>query len=232
MATATVDDGDENFPQFLVFDDTELVYEHEEELHTDSSSKQPDYIAIPRWTLYAQGGLLLGVGLICFTLGILMGSALLSTPVAQREPESCIVKGRITMRAGAQQLPDIGAVVMIVPESTANIDERVPVSGLRPDDPAPAENQRGLSILRSIGGGFAKCDDEGNFSIELADRGKYYVLVISGDVAAGAAAVPRSEDILKLGGYFEAPVDLLGSNRYRWTLETVRGNRTYNTSFP
>ncbi|ADB17701.1 hypothetical protein Psta_3036 [Pirellula staleyi DSM 6068] len=229
----TTADAEEGFPQYLVFDDHELVYEHDEEHHDEQSAAgQPEYIAIPRWTLYAQGGLLLGVGLICFLLGILMGSSLLSTPAAPRAAEACLITGKITVKISGQTLPDAGAVVMIVPESTANIDERIPVSGLRPDDPLPARDQRGLSILRSIGGGFARCDENGSYAIELPDRGKYYVLVISSDIASGAASIPKTEDILKIRSYFDLPVDLLGKNRYRWTLETVRGNRSYSTSFP
>jgi hypothetical protein len=42
---------------------------------------------------------------------------------------------------------------------------------------------------------------------------------------------PATEDILKMGRYFENAADLLGRNRYQWTAETLRSDQQLNVVF-
>ncbi|WP_254512946.1 hypothetical protein [Anatilimnocola floriformis] len=188
----------------------------------------PDLITLPRRVLYVQAGLLAAVAIVCFTLGALMGSAFLrGTDVAQAGP--CKISGVVNVAEGKTTQPEEGAAVFILPEDSRNIDEQVPVDGLRPSDAAPAENHRGLLILQQMGGGYARTDKDGNYSITVPRPGKYYVLVISrSKTLKGTDLSGKKEQIAR---YFESVNKLLEKQLYHFTGETLVDGRKVDVSF-
>jgi hypothetical protein len=217
------------FKQFVVYDDTELVYDTEEPVEQVDANVDYDSIAVPRYVLYVQGALLGIVGLVCFTLGLLAGGSLF-TRAEPSAPHPVTLSGSVSYARGARDLPDMGAVVIAVPQ-TEQLDERAPVAGLRPDEPPPPPGHRGVEILRTIGGAYARTDEQGRFRLELPSTGKYFVLVLSANARRPANQAPATEDLLKMGRYFDNAADLLGRNRYQWTAETLRSDRQLNVVF-
>jgi hypothetical protein len=220
------------FPSFAMDDSPELVYDTSDDAPlADRRDEPPDLIAVPRWILYLQGGLLAVVALMSFLIGAIAGSAVAPSAAGPREPQACLLEGTINYAAGNRNLADEGAVIAIIPQNQQKPDERAPAVGLRPEDTTPGENDRGVAILRELGGGYARTDTRGRFQVRLPDRGKYLVLIISRARQLESLDEISTEDLLKLGPYFDNAADLLGRQRYQLTQEVVRGDRRLNVVF-
>jgi hypothetical protein len=194
------------------------------------ANAHPDLIAVPRLVLYLQGGLLAVVAVVSFALGLIAGGAL-SGGAAPVGPRTVTVEGTIHYASGTRHVPDPGAVVAVIPESGVRPQRKAPVSGLRPDDTTPDENHHGIAILRELGGGYTRTDDRGRFQVQLPDRGKYLVLVVSGARELGDLDDISTADLVKLGPFFDNAAGLLGRHQYRLTSEIVRSDRQLNVVF-
>jgi hypothetical protein len=195
--------------------------------------QQTDYnlVSFPRYVLYAQAGLLAGVAIICFTLGALMGGLFLrGQPEGPVAAKPCTISGFVQVTEGVVRKGDAGAVVIVLPQEVQKIDERAPVSGLRPRDAAPEETHRGLAILKQIGGGFAKADKEGKYQVRVPRQGKYFVLVISRSKVAAAGEV-EGVDLQRIARFFENANDLLAGQKYQFSEERFAGDRKFDVSF-
>jgi hypothetical protein len=214
----------------------ELVYDTPDEYHGEAgsaspASSPPDLIAVPRTVLYLQGGLLAVVALVSFVIGLIAGGAFSGGAAAPTGPRACTLEGTIHYASGNRHLPDPGAVVAVIPDRGVRPDEKAPIDGLRPEDRAPDTAHRGLAILRELGGSYSRADDRGRFQVELPDRGKYLVLVISNSRSVESLDDIQTADLLKLGPFFDNAAELLGRRRYQLTMETVRGDRQLNVVF-
>lgn len=193
--------------------------------------QQTDYnlVSIPRYVLYAQAGLLAGVAIICFTLGALMGGAFFRAP-PEMALRPCTITGYVQVTEGVVKKGDAGAVVIVMPQDVQKVDERAPVSGLRPRDAAPDETHRGLAILKQIGGGYAKADKEGKYQVRVPRQGKYFVLVISRS-KEGAATDVDALDLRRIARFFESATELIGTQKYQFSEERFAADRKFDVSF-
>jgi hypothetical protein len=231
VATAVEGESENNpYSQFVVYDETELVYDD------DPSLRQPggvpsarDRVAVPRYVLYTQGLLLGAVALICFILGVLTGGTFFSAP-ATAENGPCTITGTVRYAAGNQRLPDDGAVIIVLPE-TKDAGQRVPVSGMRPDEPLPESPLAGVQQIRDMGGAYTRAGPQGDFSLNLAGGGKYYVLVLSNHARRTGNEEVKVMDVRTLGRFFVRAIDLLADSKYRLTSEAIRGDRTVTAQF-
>jgi hypothetical protein len=216
----------------LDFESQELVYDAADETAPQASATaQTDLIAVPRMVLYLQGGLLAVVAIVSFVIGLIAGGALSGGGTVTEGSRACTLEGTIHYASGNRRLPDPGAVVAVIPDRGVRPDEKAPIDGLRPDDRAPEETHRGVAILRELGGSYSRADDRGRFKVQLPERGKYLVLVISNSRSVNSLDDIQTADLLKLGPFFENAAELLGRRRYQLTMETVRGNRQLNVVF-
>lgn len=209
----------------------ELVYDTSDAPSVELAPQPPDLIAVPRWIIYLQGGLLAVVALASFSIGVIAGSTFSSGERGPREPVACTLEGTINYASGNRNLADAGAVVAVIPRGRQRPDEKAPAIGLRPEDTEPDENDRGIAILREIGGAYARTDDRGRFQVRLPDRGKYLVLVISGSRRLKSLDEISTKDLVELAPFFDNAADLLGRQRYQLTPEVVRGDRRLDVVF-
>jgi hypothetical protein len=216
-------------PDTSEFDGIELVYDSTEPSAAATRPVSADLVAIPRYVIYLQGGLLGVVALIAFAIGLLTGGALLTQPAAPAAPQPCVVTGSVMYAAGTRQRPDDGAVIVILPQAAEKPDEKAPVQGLRPGDPSPGENNRGIAILRAAGGDYARADANGRFQLKLPDRGRYLVVAISNQQSRTRDDI--AADILKIGAYFDNAADLLGNHQFQIKPEQFRGDRELSLVF-
>jgi DNA-directed RNA polymerase subunit RPC12/RpoP len=223
------DDASNLYSQFAFDDDSELVYESDEPVEDVGANVDYDRVAVPRYVLYAQGALLGIIGLICFAFGVMVGGSVF-TRHEPAGPHPVRVSGSVSYARGTRNSADASAVIVVLPQ-TEQLDERAPTAGLRPDAAPPKPDDRGLEIIRTIGGAYARADEQGRFDVELPDRGKYFILVLSANAKRKASATPATEDILKMSRYFEDAADFLGRNRYQWTGETLLSDRRLNVVF-
>jgi hypothetical protein len=216
------------------FETSELVFDTSSTTVGAPSTEvvqQTDYslVTFPRYVLYAQAGLLAGVAVICFTLGLLMGGAFFrgaSGPVAAKP---CTLSGFVQINQGIVKKGDEGAVVFVLPQDVRNIDERVPVAGLRPRDSEPAGNHRGLAILQQMGAGHARADKDGKFKVTVPRQGKYFVLVISRGKSGDGADVGSAKQ--RIARFFENANELIGNQKYQFSAETLSADQKYDVSF-
>jgi hypothetical protein len=204
----------------------ELVYDTTESATTSgpSGSENTELIAIPRYVLYLQGGLIGVVALVAFAIGMLAGGAMLTQPATPAAAQACVISGSVTFASGPRQLPDEGAVIALLPQSETRPDEKAPVAGLGPEDPTPGDMHRGIAILKSVGGGYARADVNGRFQLQVPDRGQYLLLVVSNRSQLRSIEQIQTTDIIKLRPYFDNAADLLGNHSYQLTQRSIRGD--------
>lgn len=223
-------------PQIIPYEDRpELVYEVDEYPETaspDLAQLDFDRVSVPRWTLYLQGGLLAGVALVSFILGIATGGSLGgSSSAAPGVPQPCEVSGLVSVAtAGGKEFPDDGAVVIALPHDE-HPDERAPIEGLRPEDTQELTSVRGVNMIQLWRGAFAQTDLQGRYQLRLPDRGKYFLLVISHHSPRSREKPPETAAMQQMGRFLESPSDLVGGKNYSWELKFIRGDLKYNKIF-
>lgn len=222
------------FAQFIVYDEEpELVYASDEEdvpPYAEDLPIDPTKVAVPRRILYLQGILLGVVALSCFALGVLVGASRSGGGPEVHVPQPCFVRGTIAIRSGAgDPIPDQGAVAIVVPQDR-HPEQKAELDGLRPQDPPPDDTHPGLLAIQSIGGAYARTDENGRFELRVPDTGKYYLLVISTRRSGSTEDHPKSE-LAQIGRFFQLTPDLFGGNDYRWQPETIRRDRELNVVF-
>ena len=232
-AIATAEEGENEdgpYSQFVVYDDTELVYDDAAPVRQPGGTPSvQDRVAVPRYVLYAQGLLLGAVALTCFIFGVLTGGTFFSAPAtAGKGP--CTIAGTVRYASGNQRLPDEGAVIIVLPE-TKDAGHRASSAGMRPDEPLPETPLIGVQQIRDMGGAYTRAGPQGDFSVNLASGGKYYVLVLSNHARRTGNEELKVMDVRTLGRFFDGAIDLLADNKYRLTSETVRGDRTLTAQF-
>jgi phage FluMu protein Com len=219
-------DGSEEFSQFAVFDDeTEFIFESDEDEQGYYGGKvDREKVAVPRWVLYTQGALLGAVALGAFTFGWLFGAitSRSGAPVAQHDTPH-IVKGALTYDDGnAGEQPDAGSVVILVPDVKISHNEKIAVTGLRPDDPwRVGESNSSLQQIAALDGAYARTDTDGRFSLQVPRRGTYFMLIISGNATRSGSQILNRQDLAEIGRYFTPATDLIGDRRYEWTRKQI-----------
>jgi hypothetical protein len=120
-------------------------------------------------------------------------------------------------------------VVVFLPFD-AQPDERGSLIGLRPGDD-PTQGEMGRNFVQLLGGRVGRCDQRGQYSVQLPDRGRYFLLVIS----ASAPPRPRIElapqEVAQLARFFDLRDDPLEDSRVQWRVEPIRDSRKINVNF-
>jgi hypothetical protein len=225
---------DDPLAQFVIYDDEEDFHFDKTAADNDAPPRDaeridPSRVALPRIVLYVQGVLLGVVALVFFTLGLVIGMRSGGGGDEQAgRPRPCEISGAVVYMDEAQrQAPDQGAVVIVLPKGTTPAD-KIDYQGLGPHDPAPPAGHAGVAAIQRIGGGFARADVEGKFTLRVPDRGDYYVLVISAGENRPDGAGTDRRVLAELGNYFTSATDLLGRSLYRWEEERVQYDRQMN----
>jgi phage FluMu protein Com len=222
-----IQESSQDFSQFTVFDqDNEFIFEQDEEGGGYYFDKNIDHtkLAVSRRIVYAQGVLLGVVAIGMFAFGWFVGSAT-STPKASPEEDLTprVVRGTLHFKdSSGRDQPDAGSVVIMVPEeSRPGQNDKVDIDGLRPDDPPPDETHPALQRIAVMGGAYARTDANGEYRLQLPKRGKYFLLIISGNTYRSGASDLNKEHLAQMGRYFIRATELLGDNRFRWSEERI-----------
>jgi hypothetical protein len=222
--------------RFDLVGDVEMVYEppaaSPARPHRRASDSDPntdfDRIALPRYVIFAQGVLLAMVGIVCFLLGMAVGGAV-SESGGPVEPAPVAVSGTVAVAAGANRTPDRAAAVIFLPYN-AEPEEKRSLQGIRPGDD-PAKGVKVRDYVRTLGGGVALCDERGQYSLQLPEPGRYYVLAISANAAPSRGKPLDLQEVAQIGKYFDLSSDPLADFRYQWRMENLRGSRRVNVDF-
>jgi hypothetical protein len=229
-ANAPLGEAPEFLPDADEFAGLELIYETANEPKAPPApSRIGEVIPIPRYVIYMQGGLIALVALVAFVIGILLGSTFGGR--AGEEAQSGVVTGSVTFADGPRSRVDVGAVMMLLPQGRRP-DEKIPIKGLRPADRQADESEKGIAMLRDVGGAYARADENGRFELQVPNSGRYWLVVISHEKKrAGAGRELRNADLAKLARFFESAAGLLGDREFRIREETIRGDRRVDVAF-
>lgn len=238
----TVDDGTPAVPPAFSFDsefnsgdEVTWVYEADtagEVAGSNAGTVDFDRVSLPRYVLYGQGALLLAVAIMALTLGILIGRG--SAPrvaVKSGTATPCYLTGTVQHRtSGGNPVADGGAVVIVVPQDQRPA-EKAPIEGLRPEDPLPEADQPSLARIKSIGGDYARADEQGYFKVRVPDSGEYFLLVVSHHAGRKAGQRLDPVHLAQMGRYFLPAPDLVGDRYYRWRSESIKRDKQYSIIF-
>ncbi|HUG71404.1 MAG TPA: hypothetical protein VMM76_26880 [Pirellulaceae bacterium] len=224
------------YAEFVVYDDeVEWHYESDDEEYAPrvSTATDLDRVAVPRRVLYAQGILLAVVAVASFVLGMLVTGGGGTKEVGDATPLPCVLSGAVVYATGGgRNLPDEGSVVIVLPtEQRPAPTGKALVEGLRPGDPIPRDDSENLRIIASIGGAYARTDNEGRYHLTLPDTGRYFVLIVSKNKYRAAGEELDKTDIAQLGRYVQPPTELLGESKYAWREVTIRANQSLDLTF-
>ncbi len=170
------------------------------------------FVAVSRRMLHLQGVIIMFISLAALAAGYYIGRG--SAPiVARATPDEVTVAGHISYPVeGSQTLPDAQAVVIAFPQGSMPGD-KIPIAGLRPDDPVLPQANDAVRKIESSAGLYRRANAQGQFELQLPP-GVYRLLVISRHVQRPGGAGPKPEDVAALDGYFQSPSELLGPWRY------------------
>jgi hypothetical protein len=140
---------------------------------------------------------------------------------AVTEPQ---LTGRVSWRTDAGETkPDIGAIVIVWPESWDGATRFSPF-GLRPAD-SDADQAAAAGMARGMGGGLAHTSADGTYQLSVSQPGRYRRLMIS-RLKSRPAATPIPPVVLReLQQYLADPAASLGERAYEWDTVVIEAGR-------
>lgn len=209
----------------------ETIREGTSHAHQEARLSNSDLILVSRSNIRWYYLILLITAVSCFLLGSLVNRREPNQPKtpakAVEGSERVLLSGQIRYgRVNGLPIPDSGAVVIVLP---ANVTpgRRIPIEGLRPWDRDSAVAQINRERVAEFGTAWTQATEDGSYNLVLPRPGQYWVLMISKNLARSKAALELTNrgipelDFRQLSQYFERPADLIGSQAYRWSLETI-----------
>jgi len=179
-----------------------------------------DRVSIPRSLIYIHGGLLAGVALVSFLLGLLLGGIAGSSSgdaVASKDRTPVTIRGQLHWEnANGVQSPDDFAVIVALPRGVDLGGHKLATDALSPDRPQPDADHAALQRISSLGGAYQRADERGQFALSLPP-GQYHVLLVSHNLRRSGSNID-ARDLASLGDYFAEASTLIGPFVYRWSI--------------
>jgi hypothetical protein len=179
-------------------------------------------ILFPRRSYYIQATLFLVLAVAAFSSGYFIGrgDATLKLEDEQVAAARVMIEGNLFFNPGTGEIAfDENAVAIALPEGRIpDAEKKIPIRGIRPDDPrlADGENNKSIRMIRELGGAYARADDEGDFSMIVPEQGTYHVLIISANADRPRGVEVDELELLEMAEYFSLPAHLIGQSKYRW----------------
>lgn len=211
------------FEQYLVYDDdTEIVYDAD--TPAPPAVQPADSVSVPRWVLYAQGGMLAVIAIFSFAMGVLAGGNGGGGNNTTEDPNrSYKLYGEISFLLADRKTNDDGAVIIALPQNEYP-DEKIPGTELLPQDVAAEPAGRAKEIIRVLGGGYARTNKDGYYEMNLPKKGTYFVLVVAGYNKRKPGQNVSVKEAGEMGRFIEGPIDMIGTRPYVWKKENIRND--------
>ncbi len=182
----------------------------------DVEQQTKDVISVPRWIVYFQGALLGIVATTFFVFGLMVGDLTSGSDPQTTAKIDCRVYGKVYYRSDGKNLPDSGAVVMLLPKN-AKPQKRSNARLLNPDSFKPLENE-GIKVIHGLGGAVVRVDERGNFDVKVDAPAEYNLLVVSKQREADPDEHSLTKAQKAMIGTFFIPVeDLLDDREFHWS---------------
>jgi hypothetical protein len=186
-----------------------------------------DTILYPRRMLYVEAVLYLVIAATSFGLGYLIGRG--GQPRSTGgEKEDAAIASRVPIEGTVfyapplvKGTPDFGAMVIVLPASKTP-PRPLPLLELLLGSESGAAKNPTLEELKGLGGGFARADGEGRFTLFVPQPGSYRVLIISHRATRSSSDTLPPRELEEIGKYFESATVPLQRNQYRWLTWDVK----------
>lgn len=218
------DTSSDPFAELIVYDD-EIVYETDPRSDGNSAptkSSKTRWVGVSRRLIYMYALLLPIIGCGALLFGYLFGRTHrtpLQPQVAAKE-HRVLITGQLQWEGQTKQIADRGAVVIAIPD---NFEPPQKLAGDKfgPQKPVPSRDSEVVRTIEEWSGGYARTNDTGEFELYLFP-GKYHLLFVSGQAKRRAVAEPKlRDDLAAIGQFFSVPEEIIGPQRYHWTLEEL-----------
>jgi hypothetical protein len=183
----------------------------------------PRYVAVPRWMLFAHGGLLAVLAMAAFAIGMHFGRGAREdgVPTTTRIVD---VEGTVKWGPPAKEQGDKDAVLIVWPAGGVP-PSKIDVATLAAGKPAPKADDPACQKLMEMGGQYLRAGDGGALQLRLVPGG-YRILLLSRNTQLPAGANPKPEDVSDLRAIFTQPEQLLGRQKYHLgTLDASETNK-------
>ena len=197
---------------------------------TSRSRVANDHVRVHRRVVYAQGLLLVTVGIACFACGFLAGRQ--NTAQPQREtqgPHMLVGQVGYYDREG-RWAPDEGGVLLALP-ADQQADERVSAADLGVGSSLPSAVHPALATLEVLGGAYGRADASGRFRLRVPRAGSYYLVCISHHAERHESESIENATLALLGRFFSDPVELLGNQQSTTLQQKVAGPTEVEVTF-
>lgn len=178
---------------------------------TRSNNRSNDTILLPRWVVYFQAALLGIVAATFFIFGMMVTS-LTSNSDDPFDGGEVRVFGTVAKTDEGQQVPDTGAVVLLLPDSPVSISRQDPTT-IRPDSFEPLENPT-IDAIRAQGGSVVRSNIDGKFEL-FARPGVYNLLIISKTTGNTRQKLSK-EQVATISQYFLPVEKLIQDQQFYW----------------
>ena len=190
------------------------------ENETDNLRRE-DHIWVSRKLIYTQAALLGISAVTFFVLGTMVGNLTTSTGDTRRHQqaapggyaEDCRITGVVGYRQDDREMPDIGAVVILIPKQAQ--PEKPQAPGLVMPATFVALDNPAIEAIDNQGGTVVRADADGKFNV-LVDQGRQFrLLVISKSIRSRGRQLSEAES-LTVESWFAPSGKLLRDNDFLW----------------
>ncbi len=181
------------------------------------------HIAVPRWIVYFQAGLIAVVAATFFIFGMMVGNLTSTGPTKATGQQNFRLTGSVLVKQGRQQKADTGSVVIALPAQQKPA-ERLDPEYLKPNRFEPVNN-RAIDKIRDRGGDVVRVNQDGNFELQLRGPAEFFILVISNAKSSQGKFAMEKSQRAEIGRYFLPYEPLLKEHEFDWQRIDVKSNR-------
>lgn len=185
-------------------------------------------LLITRKAVYAQAALTLGLVILAFLAGLLIGRsnrpvATVSSDKNKASAEPVPLDGHVLYSLSpGRSRPDSGATIIALPAGKSPA-KKIAARGLKPGDGDDLSALPAADDLRSLGATVARADKSGQFELVVPRPGDYSLVIVSHHAQRPDDQTIAMADAKELGRVFASPSDLIGQHRYAVVSQRLAG---------
>ena len=183
------------------------------------TTRRQDLVSLPRWIVYFQGAFLGVVATTFFVFGMMVGSLTSESSETNGSVFVAEVKGVISVGQADAQVPDEGAVVLLLPENR-RVAERISPASIHPESFEPLDNPV-IQLVNSLGGSVVRADDSGKFNLQIDGPESFTLLVISRTKLKESPHPLTKRQKAELANIFRPVESLIGEHEFMFSRVVV-----------
>jgi hypothetical protein len=180
-------------------------------------------IAVARWIVYFQAGLIAVVAATFFIFGMMVGNLTSTGPTDATGQKNFRLTGSVLVEQGRQQKADMGSVVIALPAEKKPA-ERLDPEYLKPNRFEPVNN-RAIDRIRDMGGDVVRANEDGSFELQLQGPAEFFILVISNAKSSQGEFAMEKSQRAEIGRFFLPYEPLLKDHEFDWQRINVKSDR-------